>query len=311
MPVQFICPECHQLLSVGTRKIGMEVTCPRCQRPIVVPTQEAAAVGLAMRQSLRAPQAEEPLAEFVVYDDVPAIIESAPAAVVSSVSTAEKLPQSTVTRSAGSPPAWRWAARNEFPSAMLLLSRRGVYLQGAILAAVALVAFLAGLAIGYGVAPTAPAEGAAEPAVVQGMVQYADRHGQLHADHGAIVVVIPDEAIPDPKLPAARLRPATVVAAPPAAALEALDRVGGAYARAAGDGAYRVTVPRSGRYMLLIISQNAERAATAGIDEFQLAVLNRYFNRPEQIIGRNQFNWKVEQLGGGTLERSHTFGPAG
>ena len=90
MPVQFVCPECNQLLSVGSRKIGMEVTCPRCQRPIVVPTHEAAAVGVAMMQSLGSPPAEEPLAEFVVYDDVPAVIETAIPPVVTSVSHATR-----------------------------------------------------------------------------------------------------------------------------------------------------------------------------------------------------------------------------
>lgn len=70
MPVQFVCPKCSQLLSVGSRKVGQPVDCPRCRQKVVVPTQEVAALGMALRESSRAPSAPPAIPEFVVYDDV-------------------------------------------------------------------------------------------------------------------------------------------------------------------------------------------------------------------------------------------------
>jgi hypothetical protein len=309
MPVQFVCPQCNQLLSVGRRKIGMEVNCPRCQRSITVPTQEAAAVSVAMKQSLRSPPTEEPLAEFIVYDDVPAVVESAAPPFMPDLSTSistSDVPRRAVRSSKAA--SWQWTSREEFPTAMLLLSRRGVYWQGAILAAVALIAFLVGLAIGYGVSPAPGEQNApATPAVVQGLVQYIDPRGQTLADAGALIIAIPDESVPEPKLPAAGLRSAADGGVINVKAIEALHRAGGAYALAGGDGRYTLTAPRPGRYVVLIVSRNALRPASAGIDEFELAVMKRYFDRPEQLIARSQFNWKVEQLTSTPTDRSHTF----
>jgi len=69
MPVRFLCTECHKLLSVGTRKIGSQVKCPRCQAAITVPAPEEAAALMA-RTSLATSRDPENQVEFVGFDDM-------------------------------------------------------------------------------------------------------------------------------------------------------------------------------------------------------------------------------------------------
>ena len=40
MPIRFQCPHCHRLLSVSRRKIGLRVSCPKCNGPAIVPAGE-------------------------------------------------------------------------------------------------------------------------------------------------------------------------------------------------------------------------------------------------------------------------------
>ena len=37
MPIRFLCPNCGQVLSIGRRKAGIEVTCPKCRQSVTVP----------------------------------------------------------------------------------------------------------------------------------------------------------------------------------------------------------------------------------------------------------------------------------
>ncbi|MDX1964180.1 MAG: hypothetical protein SFX18_13585 [Pirellulales bacterium] len=39
MPVRFPCNDCGQMLGIGTRKIGAEIQCPRCGKPLIVPDE--------------------------------------------------------------------------------------------------------------------------------------------------------------------------------------------------------------------------------------------------------------------------------
>ncbi len=44
MPVRFRCRYCNQLLGIARRKIGMEVNCPTCHNPVMVPPTDSADV---------------------------------------------------------------------------------------------------------------------------------------------------------------------------------------------------------------------------------------------------------------------------
>ncbi|MEX1094983.1 MAG: biopolymer transporter ExbD [Planctomycetales bacterium] len=87
MPVRFRCEHCTQKLSISSRKIGSEVACPRCGRPIVVPAADTipphaerapAAAGFAPAPALAADAGEEfvvrrPRTEFEEMDLTPMV----------------------------------------------------------------------------------------------------------------------------------------------------------------------------------------------------------------------------------------------
>lgn len=37
MPIRFLCPSCRSKLSIGRRKSGETIACPKCQAPVIVP----------------------------------------------------------------------------------------------------------------------------------------------------------------------------------------------------------------------------------------------------------------------------------
>lgn len=41
MPIRFRCPHCNQLLGIARRKAGTLVSCPTCQRNVLVPAEDA------------------------------------------------------------------------------------------------------------------------------------------------------------------------------------------------------------------------------------------------------------------------------
>jgi hypothetical protein len=134
MPVRFLCPACHQLLSIATRKIGNEVDCPKCRSTIIVPDPHD-------------PSANEPSNPFEQ-----ASLEQA----LSTISGGEKPPLKTAppTDSSSATPLFQERAKNSPNSAgddsLVVISRRMIYLQAALLAIVAIVAFICGYLIGNG-----------------------------------------------------------------------------------------------------------------------------------------------------------------
>jgi phage FluMu protein Com len=94
MPVQFICPKCQKLLSVGSRKIGCQVQCPKCATGVMVPSPEQAAADVAVARAARDRLSllEVPITEllsesFEAGIDLPfptaAVAQAAPTAVAS------------------------------------------------------------------------------------------------------------------------------------------------------------------------------------------------------------------------------------
>ena len=63
MPIRFRCPNCETMLSIGRRKTGTMIVCPKCADQILVPAAEAEPHGidLADEESTSAPR--DPLAD--------------------------------------------------------------------------------------------------------------------------------------------------------------------------------------------------------------------------------------------------------
>jgi DNA-directed RNA polymerase subunit RPC12/RpoP len=133
MPVRFLCPACHQLLSISTRKIGSEVDCPKCRSTILVPDPQQSA-----RREVADPFEQGGLEQAL--------------AAISSGPTSAPRPSAAPPRNSPSAAELlqRPAAAQRRPSddSLIVISRRTLYLQALLLAIVAVVAFLSGYAIG-------------------------------------------------------------------------------------------------------------------------------------------------------------------
>lgn len=131
MPLRFLCPACHQLLSIATRKAGSEVDCPKCRSTIIVPASQ---------------DIEEPSAQL--FDERG--LELALDEIVAGSKPARTAPASYSGAAGGflrSPGAQRAKAKS-IADDLITISRRTLYLQAALLAIVAVVAFVCGYIIG-------------------------------------------------------------------------------------------------------------------------------------------------------------------
>ena len=143
MPVRFICTECHQTLSVGRRKIGCEVTCPRCQATLIVPTREQGGIVQTLgRITEPSHGGVDTLPELIVYDDVPRIVATPPRTSVGVAIASEELP---------------------YDPNLVAVPRRSLYVQAVVIAVLAIVAFILGFLLGFASKPP-PKPVAPEPA---------------------------------------------------------------------------------------------------------------------------------------------------
>src|SRR6186997_1902109 len=126
MPIRFTCPHCHQKLSVGQRKAGTAAECPRCRQTLTIPQPPAEPqTAAASVEAVKAP----PIGEAAVFLPEPDDF------------TGLELVYDTASTS---PPVKAPPAAAD----VIVLPRYVVYLQGGLLAAVALAAFAIGIAVG-------------------------------------------------------------------------------------------------------------------------------------------------------------------
>lgn len=180
MLVRFLCPACHQLLGIAPRKIGTQVTCPKCGATLLVPDpgESPPADSLPVAAAEPAPQPPQPPEMSVeelppitavpdfgmpepsateqtvesAADDLQPALESLPDAVGIDVlgdltayersRTTHAAPRSEPTHAAADSPI---AAPDQ-----IVISRRVIYFQAILLAVVGLLALMAGYLIGSG-----------------------------------------------------------------------------------------------------------------------------------------------------------------
>ncbi len=156
MPVRFLCPACHQLLGIASRKIGAQVNCPKCQAAIIVPDPKESAG--ADDAQFEPTVFEDALSEIVETElaDPPITADGTSQRVAIKPAPARKTPppmtepSANPTRQGTSTGARTDAADLGVTNpAMVMIPRRMLYIQAALIAGVALVFFLAGLWIGH------------------------------------------------------------------------------------------------------------------------------------------------------------------
>ncbi len=135
MPIQFVCPQCHRTLRVTRRKIGSQVTCPKCAASIEVPAGEPI-VALADQPTRRSAEPEQPSAlDWIACDDLPDLVPQAPSVPLASTRASgapvlDAEPSGSVTAPSGS---------------RVSIARASIYWQALLILLIALVA----LGLGY------------------------------------------------------------------------------------------------------------------------------------------------------------------
>ena len=276
MPIEFACLHCQQKLSVTSRKVGSRAKCPKCNGIITVPTAEEGAAMLEMRRAARQEEPDDPLSEFVVYDDELELDYDTGGL---SKSAGEELP---VDRT------------------KVAVPRNILYMQGVLLGVVAWVAFALGMILGGCFQQPAASPAEHQPATLTGKLTYTTIDDQPAPDVGSVVLVLPVDKKPDEKVAIDGLRPDEPPPCKNHLAVAAIQSLGGEYARADTNGEFEVNLARSGRYYVLLVSGNAKCKRNELPKRTDLVQMGRYLLLASELIGQNKYRWTREGIRGST-----------
>jgi hypothetical protein len=318
MPIRFACPHCHQKLSVSSRKAGTPADCPRCKRKLSIPTPPpeperplppAPAPVAASREPVangQSPVASSQLPEVGGFD--PVQLAERLAAAETAVAVAEPPPEAEeavwtpdpagyegmeLVYDTTEPATSRQPAFAEHTE-LVAIPRYVLYLQGGLLAVVALVAFAIGMLAGGAILTQPPAPAAAQAVVIQGSVTYASGPRQL-PDEGAVIAIIPQtQSKPDEKAPVAGLRPDDPTPGDTNRGIAILKGFGGAYARADANGRFQVQLPDRGRYLVLVVSSHSQVRSIEEIQTGDILKLGPYFDFAADLLGNHRYRLEEE-----------------
>lgn len=304
MPIRFHCKGCKQLLGIASRKADAEIKCPKCGLAQRVPHEEAAT---AMSQSVQAPEGGDQPFVADIDGDEPTAVEPMGAA------HSRQTPPAGPTPGRAAPPLPDDG--QPVPQGMILYQRRTLYLQGVLILLFVSLAFAAGYLIGRGDASlelqAAHQAATRQTVLLDGRLYYETGGGEVAADAGAVVIVLPAERSPERTLSIQGLRPRDPVPDQREASVRAIEDLGGVYQQADESGAFTTVLPEEGRYRVLLVSGQTTRPKDTDIDELDLSEIRKYFHRAADLIGRYKYDWSLENIesGGGPIE--HSFGRSG
>jgi hypothetical protein len=195
---------------------------------------------------------------------------------------------------------------------VLLITRKTVYAQAALMGGLVLLAFVAGFAIGRSgrsVTKSSTARAADEPVPLEGYVLYALTPGESLPDAGATVMALPVGKKADPKIGARGLRPGDNDDLSQVPAAEALRSLGGAVARTDSSGQFQLVVPRAGEYSLILLSRRANRPEGEPIAMSDRDELGRVFASPKELVGEKRYSITSRRLAGAPAALTHEFEP--
>ena len=174
-----------------------------------------------------------------------------------------------------------------------------------------LIGFIAGLLVGESRSEASPSVTASDEAVlIEGHVTSQLPNQQPSGDAGAVILLLPVRGTPDVQIDAGDLAPGTPPPAADAASLAAIRQLGGVYQRADEQGQFRMVVPLTGEYRMLIVSGNARRRAGAEPDRDDLISLNRTFRSGRKLIGSQKYVYNVKHVSAGE-QWHYDFGVSG
>lgn len=182
----------------------------------------------------------------------------------------------------------------------ILLPRRVVYWQGALLAIVALTFFVLGMMFGR---VTGSREIAPETTIdcsISGRVMYI-KDGESVPDQEAVIFLLPRDRKPERRSPADLVSPASFRPLDNPG-IEMIHELGGAVVRADATGRFNVVVDgsRNGiQYFLLVVSRNRAATETQSAElsaprmtKEQVAIVGTFFLPVDRVIEDRSFHWQ-------------------
>lgn len=296
MPIVFRCEHCTQKLRVSSRKAGHRGKCPKCEQPFTVPT-----VAVAPTPSAKSPTATPPP---VPGDSAPAPAGSVPTPPPPPEPVTSFVAITTDDETEILYDDQEFDAPHEsyghVDPRKVAVSRKILIAQGVLLAVVAVCGFAFGLLIGRGGggSTTRSGDGMPTPCVVTGKISYTTESGQKFPDEGAVVYIVPQSEKPDldEKIAPAGLRPTDALPGENHAGLQMIRQLGGAHTRADANGDFRLRLPRSGKFFVLVISKSGRRKSNVDITRADLAQMGRYFLPVTDLVTDRRYRWLSEEI---------------
>ncbi len=213
-------------------------------------------------------------------------------------------------RGAGGTHALGFVKRDDQPSSYsdpLLIRRRTLYLQAALILLMAVAGLALGYFIGRGIGPgDRSLTGGDSDVEITGTLTFRDGRGEELPDSGAVVIALPEEIAANKLVAAAGLGP-QVAHDPGRIAEMAIEELGGKYDRTDARGNFALKLARPGSYRLLLISRGARRPAGEVVTAGQLREMQRYFAAPADLIGGHKYVWAVREVTEPRLAILHAF----
>lgn len=287
MVIRFACPHCQQRLTVSARKAGASATCPRCKQAVTIPAEPVAvtsssappAASAAHSVSRPPPPVEEfalPLPQIIPYEDRPELVYEV-----------DEYPETA------SPDL----AQLDFDR--VSVPRWTLYLQGGLLAGVALVSFILGIATGGSLGgSSSAAPGVPQPCEVSGLVSVATAGGKEFPDDGAVVIALPHDEHPDERAPIEGLRPEDTQELTSVRGVNMIQLWRGAFAQTDLQGRYQLRLPDRGKYFLLVISHHSPRSREKPPETAAMQQMGRFLESPSDLVGGKNYSWELKFIRG-------------
>jgi len=171
--------------------------------------------------------------------------------------------------------------------------RWAVYCQAALLGLIATSFFVFGVMVGNLTSGSDAEVNAIFDCRVQGSVAYREE-GDLRADEGAVIFLLPKDKKPDERSPGELVSPATFKALDNSA-IDRIHDLGGAVVRADENGHFDVLIDANYgnglEYYVLIVSKNVRGVDTTPMTKEQVASIGTFFMPVEDVVEDRSYKW--------------------
>ena len=173
------------------------------------------------------------------------------------------------------------------------IARWVVYCQAALLGLIAISFFMFGMMVGSFASGSGDQVNARFDCRVQGSVAYRDQ-GDLLADEGAVVFLLPCERKPEERSPGKLVSPESFKVLDNSA-IDTIHELGGAVVRADENGQFDVLIDAAYGdgvdYNLLIVSKNVRGVDTESMTKEQIASISTFFMPVEDVVEDRSYHW--------------------